>query len=348
MQKLGVQAMKIIINDVSLRDGNHAIKHQLSEDNIRFYCELIDASGVDIVEVGHGNGIGASSLQLGLAGISEQLMLQTARKYLKKSKLAVHIIPGFADIQHDVAFAMDLGVDVFRVASHCTEADTTQKYLAYIGSCNKTAYGALMMSHMASVERLAIECQKMADSGAQGVIFMDSAGALLPMDIAHLFDYCTANLSIPLGFHAHNNLGMAVANSITAVQHGASMLDGSAKGFGAGAGNAAIELLVAILIKIGYPLNINLENLLTATESAQKSFIKSLPSTSAACIISGLYGVCSSFKSHVEQASRDYSIPQELLYKKLGERRVVAGQENIITQVAMEILAETKAKAAIL
>ena len=174
---------KIIISDATLRDGNHAIRHQIDKQQIEIYCKAAEKAGIDIVEVGHGNGVGASSIQVGLSNLSDLKMLKTSRKFLKKTKLGVHIIPGFATIQ-DIKMALDLGVDVFRVASHCTESDLTQKHIEFIRRNNRKAFGVLMMSHMASKETLLKEAKKMKEYGAQCVVLMDSAGAYIPKNVS--------------------------------------------------------------------------------------------------------------------------------------------------------------------
>ena len=227
---------QVRISDPTLRDGNHAVAHQLTRAQIARYAEAAEAAGVPIVEVGHGNGIGASSLQVGLSCEDDATMLSTAREKLSRSLLGIHCIPGFATINKDLRPALDLGVDVVRVASHCTEADITQRHIGFVRDRGKEAMGVLMMSHMAPVDILVEQAAKMEAYGAEAVILMDSAGAMLPPDVTQRVGALVRNLSIPVGFHAHNNLGMAVANSVAAVHAGATIIDGTARGFGPGAG----------------------------------------------------------------------------------------------------------------
>ena len=237
---------RILICDPSLRDGNHAVAHQLSQDQVRAYCLAADRAGIPIIEVGHGNGLGASSLQVGLAKTTDKVMLTTAREALRTSKLGIHVIPGFATIERDLKPAVDYGVDVFRIAAHCTEADITERHIRFCRNLGKNVFGVLMMSHMADVPTLCAEARKMESYGAEAIIIMDSAGYYLPEDVTERIGALTAGLSIPVGFHGHNNLGMAVANSVAAIRAGASILDACARGFGAGAGNTQIEALVPV------------------------------------------------------------------------------------------------------
>ena len=208
------------ISDPTLRDGSHAVGHQLTCAQIARYAEAAEIAGVPIVEVGHGNGIGASSLQVGLSREDDATMIRTAREKLWRSRLGIHCIPGFATINKDLRQAVDLGVDVVRVASHCTEADITQRHIEFVRDQGKEAIGVLMMSHMAPIDELLEQAAKMESYGAEAIILMDSAGAMLPPDVTNRVGTLVRGLSIPVGFHAHNNLGMAIANSITPCRPG--------------------------------------------------------------------------------------------------------------------------------
>ena len=328
---------KIIISDATLRDGNHAIKHQINKKQLEIYCKAAEKAGIDIVEVGHGNGVGASSIQVGLSKLTDNQMLEISRKFLKKTKLGVHIIPGFATIQ-EIESAVKIGVDVFRVASHCTEADITQKHIEFIRKKNKKAFGVLMMSHMASKEILLQEAKKMKSYGAQGVILMDSAGAYIPENVNERVTFLKNKLKkTPIGFHAHNNLGLAIANSIEAVKSGASMIDGCARGFGAGAGNAQIEVLVAVFKKLGIKTNIDLYKILDCGDIAENFLMKVVPSITSTSVVSGLSGVFSGFIKHVAKHSKKHKVNPRDVFFELGKRKAVAGQEDLILEVIKSI-----------
>lgn len=332
---------KILISDPTLRDGNHAIRHQLTADQIGQYCQAADNAGIPIVEVGHGNGIGASSLQLGESACDDETALKTARENLKKSKLGIHMIPGFATIERDLKLAIDCGVDVVRVAAHCTEADLTQRHIEYARKQGKTVYGVLMMSHMISKQLLLEEAKKMESYGAQNFVFMDSAGNYLPSDVKERVEHLTTGLTIPVGFHAHNNLGMAIANSIAAIESGAEILDGCARGFGAGAGNAQIEVLVAVLHRMGYETGINFYKLLDAADLAEKNLMPTPPTISSVSIISGLSGVFSGFIKPVDRIAKQFNLDSRDIFFELGRRRIIAGQEDFILEVAKDLASKT-------
>jgi 4-hydroxy 2-oxovalerate aldolase len=324
----------ILISDPSLRDGNHAVRHNLTTKQIAAYCDAADLAGIPIIEVGHGNGLGASSLQLGLSVTADEDMITVARKHIKKSKLGIFMIPGFATIKRDLQPAIEKGIDVVRVGSHCTEADTTKNHIEFARNQGKEVYGNLMMSHMASPDTLLTEVLKMQSYGAMGVVLMDSAGALLPEEVTARIKTLVEGSKISIGFHAHNNLGMAIANSIAAVSAGATILDGCSRGFGAGAGNAQLEVLVAVLEKMGYQTGIDLYKVLDLSDLAEKTLMKEVPAVRPISIVGGLAGVVSTFNKHVERIAEQYSIDAKDLFFELGKRKVVAGQEDIIIEVA--------------
>jgi 4-hydroxy 2-oxovalerate aldolase len=334
---------RILICDPSLRDGNHAVAHQLSHEQVRAYCLAADRAGIPIVEVGHGNGLGASSLQVGLAKTADAVMLKTAREALRNSKLGIHVIPGFATIERDLKPAIDYGVDVFRIAAHCTEADITERHIRFCRNQGKTVFGVLMMSHMADVPTLCDEARKMEGYGAEAIIIMDSSGTYLPEDVSERIAALRAGLSIPVGFHGHNNLGMAVANSVAAVRAGASILDACARGFGAGAGNTQIEALVAVLERMGIPTGIDLYALLDAADLAEAQLMKEVPAIRSLSIVSGLSGVFSGFAKPVQRIAAETGVDARDIFFELGRRKVVAGQEDLILEVAQELACHQRA-----
>ncbi len=331
----------ILISDPTLRDGNHAVKHQLSVDQITKYCIAAEAAGIPIVEVGHGNGLGASSLQLGISKMTDDEALRVARKNLKKSRLGIHIIPGFATIEKDLRQAIELGVDVVRVAVHCSEADISERHIQFVRGKDKIVYGVLMMSHMITKEELLEQASKMETYGALGIIFMDSAGYYLPEEVTERVKILLDSLSIPIGFHGHNNLGLAIANSLAAAEAGASILDGCARGFGAGAGNTQLEVLVGVLERKGYHTGIDFYKMLDASDLAEKELLKEIPSVKPLSIISGLSGVFSGFLQPVLRIAKEFEVDPRDIFIELGRRKIVAGQEDIIIEVASNLAAKT-------
>ena len=326
----------IIITDSSLRDGNHSVKHTISLDSIEKYCQFADRAGIPIVEVGHGNGLSASSLLIGKSPNTDKEMLTIARKNLKTSKLCIHTIPGLSTID-DAKLAMDYGVDVFRVATHCTEATLAKSHIEALAKTDKEVYGVLMMSALITAEELAEQAKIMEDYGAQAIIIMDSTGTYLPRDVRERISLLKARLNIKVGFHAHNNLGCAVANSISAVESGAELIDACIRGFGAGAGNAPLELIIPVLEKIGYTTGISFQETIKEADHVMDYLVPSSPITTPINILTGLTKLFSGFEKPIIKASKVYGIEYSSLIFELGNRKLVAGQEDLILEVAQKL-----------
>ncbi|QHC93080.1 4-hydroxy-2-oxovalerate aldolase [Pseudomonas sp. M20] len=326
----------ITITDCTLRDGNHAVRHQLSKEQIHRYAAQADAAGIDIIEVGHGNGLGGSSALLGISCVDDREMLEIARSAIQNGRLGIHFIPGLGK-STDLEMAIDVGVDVFRIASHCTEANITAPYIESVKNQGKTVYGVLMMTHMAEPELLAEQASLMAGYGADAVILMDSAGHLTPDDVRWRIQAIQRLTDTKLGFHAHNNLGMAVANSIAAVEEGAELLDACIKGFGAGAGNTQLETLIAVLNRLGYRTQCSFEAVAGLARTSEQYLDCLTPHIGAANIASGIYGLFSGFAPHIRRAAEQFSVDEFRLYQLLGQRKLVAGQEDIIIETAAKL-----------
>tara|TARA_R110000772_G_scaffold48308_5_gene110315 strand:+ start:811 stop:1827 length:1017 start_codon:yes stop_codon:yes gene_type:complete len=326
----------IIITDSSLRDGNHSVKHTISLESIKKYCEFANGAGIPIVEVGHGNGLGASSLLIGQSTHTDSEIITTARKFLPNSKLGVHTIPGIATVEKDIKPAIDNGVDVFRVATHCTEATLSKSHLQYLSSTNKEVFGVLMMTALADTKTLVENALIMEEYGAQAVIIMDSTGTYLPQDVTERITALTNALSIDVGFHAHNNLGCAVANSLVAAQSGATYIDACLRGFGAGAGNAPLELIIPVLERSNFNLEIDFHKVIMEADKADY-LIKNPPITNPVNILTGLNKLFSGFEKPIIKASKLNGIEYSSLIFELGNRKLVAGQEDLILEIAEKL-----------
>jgi 4-hydroxy 2-oxovalerate aldolase len=326
----------IIITDSSLRDGNHSVKHTISLDSIERYCKFANKAGIPIVEVGHGNGLAASSLLIGKSPNTDREMLTTARKNLPNSKLGIHTIPGLSTID-DAKAAMDYGVDVFRVATHCTEATLSKSHIEYLAKSGKEVFGVLMMSALITSEELAEQAKIMEEYGAQSIIIMDSTGTYLPADVKERIGLLCSTLNIPVGFHAHNNLGCAVANSLEAVNAGATYIDACIRGFGAGAGNAPLELILPVLEKSGYTTNISFEETIKEADKVMDYLIPEAPITTPINVLTGLTRLFSGFEKPIIKASKLYGVEYSSLIFELGNRKLVAGQEDLILEVAQKL-----------
>jgi 4-hydroxy 2-oxovalerate aldolase len=334
---------EILVIDSTLRDGSHAIRHQFKAEDIRTYAAAAEKAGVKVLVVGHGNGIGASSLQIGRSLLPDLDYINIAKKEVSKTKIGVLILPGFGTIKDDLEPAIAAGAEVVFVTCHCTEADVTQKHIEYVNKRGKEAIGVLMMIHMVSARELLEQALKMQQYGAKGVLLMDSAGASLPKDVKEKISTLAKGLNIKVGFHAHNNLGHAVANSLTAVEAGAEFIDTTMRGFGAGAGNCPMEIITAVLHKSGYKTGMDEFALMDISDSVVVNFTKKPIEIDGIRLTSGLAGVFSGFCPIAEKTGKQFDVDPKKILVELGRRKIVAGQEDYITEVALELSKKKKA-----
>ena len=326
-----------MLYDVTLRDGSHATRHILSPEIAYKYCSIADRAGMYAVEVGHGNGLGASSLLVGKSAFTDSEILTAARASLKSTKLSVHCIPGFATIERDLKPAIALGVEVFRVAAHVTEADVAATQISFVKGEGLEAQGVLMMTHMASTAQLVEQALIHQASGADAVIIMDSAGYYRPEEVKERISELSEALKIPIGFHAHNNLGLAIANALAARDAGATILDGSSMGLGAGAGNAQLENLAASSLSDRTDLKL-LAVFFELSRLIESEYPEFLPRVSSASIESGLSGVFSGYAPHVKQISSEFGLDSSSLWQAIANRKLVAGQESMIREIAEDLM----------
>ena len=329
---------KIRITDVSLRDGSHPIFHQFTREHIVEIAGALDAAGVPVLEVTHGDGLAGSSIQYGFSKVDELELIEAAAATVKQAKLAVLLLPGVGTI-HDLKEAHKRGAVMARVATHCTEADISAQHIAAAKELGMEAVGFLMMSHMIEANELAEQAKLMESYGADVVYVVDSAGAQT-MDM--VFDRVCAlrsalDAKTQVGFHAHNNLGLGVGNAVTAVTAGADNIDGACRGLGAGAGNAATEAIVAVFNKMGWETGINLYGVMDVAEDVIGTGVGVTPIVNRAALVLGYAGVYSSFLRHAENASTRFGVPTAKILEAVGKRKAVGGQEDIIIECAIEL-----------
>ena len=334
-----MDSSQIKLYDVTLRDGNHALRHGETVELVKDYCELADQSDVWCVEVGHGNGIGASSALVGFSKETDEALLSTARAALKNTKLGVHSIPGFAIVKRDILPAIELGVDIVRIGTHVTETDVSAKHVAAVREAGATPISVLMMSHMASIERLVEECKKAESYGTDAIVLMDSAGHFTPKDVRVRLGAIRDEVGVEVGFHAHNNLGVGIANDLAAIEVGATIIDASTIALGAGAGNAQLECLVPVLENEVPGFSVGDPSIYFAmSQLIQDRAEQYLPRTTSSSVISAIAGVFSGYAPQVKAISEEMNIDAAQLWRELGSRRIVAGQETIIREIALDLM----------
>jgi 4-hydroxy 2-oxovalerate aldolase len=333
----------LIINDVTLRDGMHALSHQYDIGEMVRIAAALDAAGVDIIEVSHGDGLGGNALNYGFSRHPEFEYLSAVAGVLTQAKLAALLLPGIGTIR-DLKAAIPCGISVVRIASHCTEADITQQHIEYTKNRGLEAVGFLMMSHMIPPAALAEQARLMEGYGADCVYVVDSAGALLMQEVAERIDALKQALRCQVGYHAHNNLGLGVANSIVAAEHGADRIDASLVGLGAGAGNAQLEVFVAVALKQGLNTRCNLYALIDAADQLVRPMLEAASRTvriDGRNIALGFAGVYSSFLLHAQRAAERFGIDARDILLELGRRKMVGGQEDMIVDVALDMTRKT-------
>ncbi|MGG1661962.1 4-hydroxy-2-oxovalerate aldolase [Brevibacillus sp. NRS-1366] len=327
---------QVKITEVCLRDGSHVVAHQYTEEQVRCVTRALDDAGMHYIEVSHGDGLGGSTLQYGRSRVDEMELIEAAVEECKQAKIAVLLIPGIGTV-NELKQAHKLGASLVRVATHVTEADVSAQHIYAARELGMETVGFLMMAHMAPVEQLVSQAKLMESYGAEAVYVTDSAGALLPEQVRERISALRKSLDIEVGFHAHNNLSVAVANTLVAIEEGATRIDGSVRCLGAGAGNTQTEVLIAVLERMGMHLGIDLYKMMDLAEEVVGPLIPDSQEIKKGSLVLGYAGVYSSFLLHAERAGKRFGIDARDILIELGKRKAVGGQEDMILDVAAEL-----------
>ena len=329
------------LTDSTLRDGSHAVAHQYTRTQVTDIVAGLDAAGVPVIEVSHGDGLGGSSFNYGFSGTDEMKLINAAVATAQRARIACLLLPGIGTAD-DLKAVADAGVSVARVATHCTEADIAEQHISMAKRLGMEAVGFLMMSHMLAPEELLAQARLMQESGADIVYCVDSAGALTVPEARDRITALVQGLRAGVGMHAHENLSLSVAISLAALEAGATHIDGCTAGAGAGAGNCPTETLVTVCQKMGVETGIEPLALMDVAEEIVRPALRRPQIVDRAALTLGLAGVYGSFMLHSERAAHRYGVSQAEILLELGRRKAVGGQEDMIIDVALE-LAERKA-----
>lgn len=327
----------IQIHDVTLRDGNHALKHQLSIHQASAYAAAARASGIKSIEVGHGNGLGGSSILVGDSLFSDLELIEAVKTAAPNVDVVVHVMPSFATIKNHIAPAIAAGVTKFRVAAHCTEVDTTERQISYVLESGKKASLAIMMITHISESELLAQIETAVKYGISEIVLMDSVGRLVPADVGSIVTSIGQNFDLRIAFHGHDNLGLAIANSLTAAISGCQTIDASILGMGAGAGNTAMELLAPALDLTRFNSEIDLGSVLRLARFSRESLNFIQPRRGELEVATALSNLFSGYSPVIQDAAERYNVdPLDVAHACLG-KKLVAGQEDLVLRVAEEI-----------
>ena len=333
---MNLKGKKVTLHDMSLRDGMHAKRHQISIDEMVAVATGLDEAGMPLIEVTHGDGLGGASVNYGFPAHTDEEYLNAVVPKLKNAKVSALLLPGIGTVDH-LKMARDCGVSTLRVATHCTEADVSEQHIGMAAKMEMDTVGFLMMSHMASPEKILEQAKLMENYGANCIYCTDSAGFMLPeevsLKIATLRDGLNANTEI--GFHGHHNMGMAIANSLAAVDAGATRIDGSVAGLGAGAGNTPLEVLVAVLTRMDADHGIDLYKIMDVAEDIVFPLMDQPIRVDRDALTLGYAGVYSSFLLFAQRAEAKYGVQARDILVELGKRGTVGGQEDMIEDLAL-------------
>lgn len=338
---MNLQGKQVTLHDMSLRDGMHAKRHQISLDQMVSIATAMDAAGMPMIEITHGDGLGGASVNYGFPAHSDEEYLKAVIPKMKQAKISALLLPGIGTAD-DLKMAHDCGVQSIRVATHCTEADVSQQHIGLASKMGMDTVGFLMMAHMISPEQVLEQARLMVDYGANCIYATDSAGYMLPADVTARIALLRAELpaEVEIGFHGHHNMGMAIANSLAAIEAGASRIDGSVAGLGAGAGNTPLEVLCAVLDRMGVETGIDLYKIMDVAEDLVVPMMDFPIRVDRDALTLGWAGVYGSFLLFAKRAEQKYGVPARDLLVELGRRGTVGGQEDMIEDLAITMAKE--------
>lgn len=341
---MNLQGKKVRLHDMSLRDGMHAKRHQISLEQMVSVATGLDAAGVPLIEITHGDGLGGASVNYGFPAHSDREYFEAVIPKLKQAKVSALLLPGIGTVEH-LKMAHGCGVSTIRVATHCTEADVSEQHIGMAREMGLDTVGFLMMAHMVSAEQLLAQAKLMESFGANCIYCTDSAGYMLPDEVSAKIGLLRAELKAhtEVGFHGHHNLGMAIANSLAAIEAGAVRIDGSVAGLGAGAGNTPLEVFVAVLKRMGVDCGVDLYGIMDVAEDLVVPMMDQPIRLDRDALTLGYAGVYSSFLLFAKRAEARYGVSARELLVELGRRGTVGGQEDMIEDLALTLSGQRSA-----
>jgi 4-hydroxy 2-oxovalerate aldolase len=336
--------LDVRLTDTSLRDGSHAKRHQFTEEQVRSVVRALDAAGMPVIEVTHGDGLGGSSYNYGFSLVDERVLMKAAVDEARHAKIAALMLPGLGT-KDDINAIRDIGVSIVRIATHCTEADIANQHFGLAREIGLETVGFLMMAHTVAPEKLAEQARIMVDAGCQCVYVVDSAGSMILDEVADRVSAVAASVGhdAQVGFHGHENLSLSLANTICAIRAGAVQVDGSTRRFGAGSGNTSCEAFAAVAERLGIRTGLDVLEMIDVAEDVVRPVMDDECVLDRLALIMGYAGVYSSFLKHAFRAAERYGVSGAEILLECGRRRLVGGQEDQIIQIAAGIAATHRA-----
>ena len=333
---MSIAGKKITLHDMCLRDGMHPQRHQITVEQMVEVATALDEAGMPLIEISHGDGLGGASVNYGFPAASDEAYLSAVIPKMKRAKISALLIPGIGTVDH-LRMAKDLGVHCIRVATHCTEADVSEQHIGLGRKLGMDTVGFLMMAHMIETKALVAQALLMESYGANCLYITDSAGYMLPEEVRARVSAVREALQpeTELGFHGHHNMAMGVANTIAAIEAGANRVDASCAGMGAGAGNTPMEVLVAVLDRMGVEHGVDLFKVSDVAEDIVYPMMTHKVRIDRDALVLGYAGVYSSFLLFAKQAAEKYGLSSRDILVELGRRRTVGGQEDMIEDLAI-------------
>jgi 4-hydroxy-2-oxovalerate/4-hydroxy-2-oxohexanoate aldolase len=335
---MDLRGKRVTLHDMTLRDGMHPKRHRITLEQMVAVASALDDAGVPLVEVTHGDGLGGASINYGFPLCTDEEYLRAVVPCMKRGRVSALLLPGIGTVEH-LRMAVDCGVKTIRVATHCTEADVAEQHIVLARKLGLDTVGFLMMAHMTPPEALLKQAKLMEGYGANVVYCTDSAGYMLPDDVTARVGLLRAELrpETEIGFHGHHNLGMGIANSLAAMDAGASRIDASAAGLGAGAGNTPLEVFVAVLDRMGAVHGVDLYKVMDVAEDLVVPMMDAPVRIDRDALILGYAGVYSSFLLFAKRAAERYGVSSRDILVEMGKRKTVGGQEDMIEDVALDL-----------
>jgi 4-hydroxy-2-oxovalerate/4-hydroxy-2-oxohexanoate aldolase len=344
---MNIEGRKVTLHDMCLRDGMHAVRHQISVEQMVALATALDEAGVPLIEVTHGDGLGGASVNYGFPAHGDEEYLNAVIPHMKNAKISALLLPGIGTVDH-LQMARDCGVHTIRVATHCTEADVSEQHITLARKLEMDTVGFLMMAHMIEPDALLEQAKLMEGYGANCIYCTDSAGYMLPDDVTARIAILREHLKpgTELGFHGHHNMALGIANSLAAIEAGANRIDGSVAGLGAGAGNTPLEVFAAVLDRMGAVTGVDVFKLMDVAEDVVIPMMHQIVRIDRDSLILGYAGVYSSFLLHAKRAAQKHGVPSSEILVELGKRNTIGGQEDMIEDVALDLIKRHRAEAA--